>query len=340
MKDLGHFAKNIESIIGKAAVDVQNAINSAVFYKVNGNARINSSGISFYCNLYDDLDNYNRYAKGSNSAEYLAFLDAISHTWNAPRWVYEKTPKVKSLNFSDHILQYSDEITEDSNYRINLSNGKNSVYTVDYYLLDVDEDGGAIRYFTDVRTSVNEDWSVYDMEVGINTLMIEGIPVFAEVVNAYQDNVIYFIPIMLNDEEMSLRVNYYIKEDRYEVLGAWKGLIYDDMVSSRFFTKLEEGDVIEFLLPKIYNTFTFKDGIYYHSSGSLTFSGDMKFSEGVIPDGEYQFFDGIVNVVGRQYNTTPVSVSVKNGEIVSITAQGDEGSYTEEEMTESDSEVA
>lgn len=313
MRDLSHFAKNVEPIIGKAATEVYNNVKEVVAYSLKGNLHPNSSGISFYCNFSDTQDNYNKYATGSKSAEYLAFLDVVSHVWTAPDWVYEKTNKVKSLNFNDYVLQYSTEIKEGNIYRIKFENAKDSMYKLNTRLFKSQEDGGSIVYNIGADTYVDEESSSVDVVFSTSTLMMEGIPVFTEIISQTDDYVMFAIPIVLNGNETSLRVKYDIKNKKYEILGAWQGLIYDTTVSSRVLQQLKDGDVVEPLLPNLYSQYGSE--VSYDPVGSFTVSGDVKFSKGSLPDGDYIFDCVIVNVFGRRIPTDGVVVKINEGKV-------------------------
>ncbi len=314
MKDLGHFVRNAEHVIGEVAVNTYNTIDDAVVYNLSGDAHPNASGISFYANFADSRENYNQYSYGSKSAEYLAFLDAVSHVWTAPDWVYEKTERIRDLNFKDYILQYTSEIKDNNTFSVTVSNAKDSIYKV-YPRLSIDgEDGGYIRYDVKLDIESSEDGSVFEAQFTGKTLTINGIPIFAETVTASDDHIIYAIPIELNGETTSLRVKYDSNSKKYEVLGAWKGLIYDDMVSSRVFKEVKDGDVIAPLLPRFYYDEKIVP-LYYKSPETVVVAGELEFSEQSLPDGEYDFLFNIVNILGRNYSTDIVSVRIKDGEI-------------------------
>lgn len=160
-----------------------------------------------------------------------------------------------------------------------------------------------------------ETGEVYDCFMGEWPMLPDGQNVAIYLVEEGEGYNIYSIPILLNDEEMSLRVKMEYGEydvfGDFTVLGVWEG-ISDSGQAGRSNIDIVSGDIIK----PIYETShyeTGEEGLIYGDEYKV--GEDFNISVGVLPDADYYYSYEIVDIFGTSTFTESTIFTVEDGEM-------------------------
>jgi hypothetical protein len=143
--------------------------------------------------------------------------------------------------------------------------------------------------------------------------MLEGHPVYVEITTEEDDYNVYSIPIKLNGVECNLQVSYTYNDEKYHILGAWKG-IDDNGMGDRHFMKLKAGDTIttiHYAMPLSSTTNEFVPV----EVDTFTIGSNPVFDDAETGDGLYGYFFEFVSPTGDSSFSQMVQFTIKNGEI-------------------------
>lgn len=156
---------------------------------------------------------------------------------------------------------------------------------------------------------------VYDCFMGEWPMLPDGQNVAIYLVEEGMGYNIYSIPVLLNGQEMSMRVRMdYDDGDvfgKFAVIGVWEG-ISDNGQAGRTNASVKEGDVIR----PIYETSNYntgQEGIAYGSE--YVVGSDFNITVGVLPDADYYYSYEIVDIFGNSTFTDETVFTVEGGEI-------------------------
>ena len=131
----------VESVSYEHRRQMLDALTDAVVYAVRGTGRSAARGLSICFPSDFDDDELNTYTLNCPQPWYLAFLDAISPTWTAPDWVYERgATRLKEISdIDDYTIIVRRLVSEDGTPGIRVIHGEDSVSEVFYRIYHVDE---------------------------------------------------------------------------------------------------------------------------------------------------------------------------------------------------------
>ncbi len=221
--------------------DTLDALSDAVVYSVRGNGRSAAMGISICDATQFDNEELDIYALNCPSPHYLAFWDALSPTWTAPDWVYEKAEKLPEVNdMESYRIEVEKGVSEDGIPGIILDSMLD--INTNYRLYRKNEETGEIVLLGENHTVVaksgkkgfyinhaNEPWMWPAVEKTICCIHM--------LVNTYYGN-IYSIPLQIGADIWNLRCSFDETNETFEIYGLWEGYDADSSVLGRNVTSL------------------------------------------------------------------------------------------------------
>ena len=305
MVDLGGIVNSCASYSSNAS-NVISAMNSAVLYKVSGDAHQSATGLSMYYPLsIQGSMELSIFGKVCTSPYYLSFVDShnqagspnITTVYDDDQWFNEEGEwEWGAEEVDDSYWNYMDgyEVTGESPY---ITFAQEPVILDDgsfYFALDQQ----GYDYAADVLAMVCEvyededvmielgetadvraDWSTgefMDYFDGLWLSLLDGQNLALYIVETLDDSIIYTSPINLNGADTNLRMRQYFDTGRVEIEGAWEG-IDENGAAARDIITLQSGDVI---IPR-YTAYSLSTDDEYEYTGS----------EYVVTDGDQITYD-------------------------------------------------
>ena len=257
MVDLAGLAQETAREFPSAAALVR-AVEDACIYKVHGDYRRRGGGISSYYSYDGDEDGFSAYVDQDaalmeqkcllytmlygelpdEAEEVLAGRSSMEHV--------EALPTARRQIFQvDALEDRAVDVDAHGNAFVRLSAAEmDGLTSVRCNLLYIGEEEGVVLYLGS-DTNVDADWDsgVFKDNFDGTWPMLDGHPVYIEIVEEGDDYNLYSIPIKLNGRECNLQVAYSYADERYRILGARRGLEANGM-SDRNLIRLRPGDMV------------------------------------------------------------------------------------------------
>lgn len=245
MIDLGDLAKNLDSQYAEDRERILKAVRDAVVYEVKGKSKQNSSGISIYFPYYNK----------ENLVYELPIYQTIGFSEKYNQFL-SRYAEVASNDQTGVELASGNIQSKDGNYRLivkdeDTNNVSNSMLVLGE---EIDEEE-ILLYGGNPKTIYDEKIGQVEIKFNNKWMSLNGHLVYICPTNIQQDYIIYSLPVILNEEYANIRVVKYEDEEKYEIIGAWHGVIPESMAVRKETIPINEGDVIKPLF-KIYNTKT------------------------------------------------------------------------------------
>lgn len=321
MVDLGDLTLCAEGVLGDTGHVLLTALFSAVPYRVAGDGRQRSNGLSIYVPLAvapGELDQYA--ALAATSGEYLRFLEGL-YDWTVPddamivEPVYpigENTPAVQqtlvedietaqALNPEEFAFSFTTAISDEGSIILDVTGGAEIVSTVAFNLFYQDDESNSLWYLgSDFDVNQNDEgtqfWDNYrNVWTIINDNLCEMVAL-----GFTDDYILYTVPVQVNAEPTNLRMLYHRDTAEYEVIGTWDGIDSETGMSSREVRKLQDGDQVEFVF-EAYDLTTGEDASFV--GGGFTVSGPVIAEEATLFDGVYYYQYEITDIFGNTYQS-------------------------------------
>ena len=329
MVDLGDLAYRAQHIMPRTATQLMNSIDNAVVYKVQGKYRRRGSGLSGYYPYDGDVDNYSSYVDqdAASFAHKCLYYYLLSGEWpeeadevlagNQSSVTVPVLPAQPSQKLCD-VSQMEDTpvyIDNEGISYVSLSEQQMDMLSaVHCQLVYIDEK-------EDILLALGSDSNIIgDWDSGIfkdnfygKWPMLDGHPVYVEITTEEDNYNIYSIPIKLNGVECNLQVSYTYNDEKYHIIGAWKG-IDDNGMGDRHFMKLKAGDTIttiHYAMPLSSNTNEYVPV----EAETFTIGSNPVFDDAETGDGLYGYFFEFVSPTGDSSFSQMVQFTIKNGEI-------------------------
>ena len=277
MVDIADLARNNKSLVVNTSDRLIAAIDNAVIYKVQGDYRDKGGGLSgfhlynakthegeMYLGGFINLDSapepqkllYYHLKFGELPDEIKPTLKELADDPNAfvtaqpapaPVQTAPTTPPAQTQNLFDvnSLEDTNVDIDNDGNSFVTLTQAQmdliSSVHCQLLYISEADD----IMLFLGTDADINADWNTGVFKDNFRGVwpMLDGHPVYVEIVAENDGYNLYSIPIKLNGVECNLQVAYVYAAEQYYILGAKKGLDSNGM-SDRELIKLRAGDEI------------------------------------------------------------------------------------------------
>lgn len=333
MVDLGDLTLCAEGVLSDTGDALLEALFAAVPYRVAGDGRQRSNGLSIYVPLAvapGELDQYATLA--ATSGEYLRFLEGL-YDWTVPAGVVitepvyptgEGVPAVEqislddvetaqALNAEDYALAFTTTLTEEGSIFLDLTEGADIVSTVAFNLYYQDDESNSLWYLgSDFDINQNDEGTQYwDNYRNVWTIINDNLCMMVAL-GFTDDYILYTVPVQVNGEPTNLRMLYHRDTAEYEVIGTWDGINGETGMSSRDVKKLQDGDLVEFVF-EAYDLTTGEDASFV--SGGFTVSGPVIAEEAILFDGVYYYQYEITDIFKNIYQSDFAVLTSVNGEI-------------------------
>lgn len=319
MVDLGHLAGLSMDLIPSAS-SVLDALDRVVLYKVNGEYRSESSGLSCFHSYNGDIDNLNgfitegystafkylyRYALtgelGEDGAEYLSSVNVgtLPETISLNDTEWDGIQPEVDENGTAYITLGSDAVNVLSDIQISL------------FYIDTEND---LMFYMGSDNDINSDWD--NGVFGDNFRGVWGAlnetPVYMEIYFQGEGYNLYSVPVLINGGEYNLQVAYDFDSEEWSVLGACKGLEENGMASKEMY-QLQIGDEISILwqVGSVSNAGEFE----MQAVASIIVDEDTVFGEAELGDGQYGMVFTMWDAVGNEAMSEAVIFTVEDGVI-------------------------
>jgi len=297
--------------------DMLQSLREAVVYAIHGPGRATARGLSFCCALGFNHEELDRYAINCPSANYLAFLDAISD-WEAPERVYEtamRAPEISGLDEYQIILEKRLDANGFPCLFVSDRDAEN-IREIGYELLQKKEDDGQFLSLGSTICTVLEykehgvlympekigQWSSVD-----NVLCCMNLVKIDYVNNCF----VFEIPIQIGREEAILRCGRLSNRlldsvstaddeiNQYTVYGVWDGYDDDTDLPNRNVQSLAQLAGREYQI--LYPVITGSEEEIWHASGPLTMYRSLEVKETSLPAGSYEMDYMVNDIFGRTH---------------------------------------
>lgn len=328
MVDLAGLARETTRELPSGAALVQ-AVDDTCIYKVHGDYRRRGGGISSYYSYDGDEEGFSVYAEQDAallSQKCLLYCMIYGEMPEEARDILAASPDTGRIGvlpttrrnifgmeaFEDRAV----DVDRNGNAVVRLSAAEmDTLSSIHCNLLYIGAEEDIILYLgSDVNIDADWDRGIFKDNFDGTWPMLDGHPVFIEVVEEGDDYNLYSIPIKLNGMECNLQVTYSYDDGQYYILGARRGLEKNGM-SDRNLIRLKPGDRVT--------------TIHY----AMTISGDDEeftpvevdtFRIGSHPtvadeevgDGTYGYMFEFLAPAGESALSSVVTFEIGNGEIM------------------------
>ena len=257
MVDLAGLAEETAREFPSAAALVR-AVDDACIYKVHGDYRRRGGGISSYYSYDGDEDGFSAYVdQDAALMEQKCLLYTMLYgqlpdeatellAGQSPTGRINALPTQRQQIFNTAALEdRAVDVDRNGNAFVRLSQAEmDMISSVRCNLLYIGEEENVILYLgSDANVDADWDSGVFKDNFDGTWPMLDGHPVYIEIVEEGDDYNLYSIPIKLNGKECNLQVSYRYEDEQYHILGARRGLEPNGM-SDRNLILLKQGDVV------------------------------------------------------------------------------------------------
>lgn len=327
--DIGDLIKRNKKVLDETGDGVIDALKEVVLYRVNGQYRKHSTGLSMFFpyGLYgDELDRFDDMTPNQLYSRYLRYMmegyypdgtQDIMAAIEEQEQLEESgidTSEIESVSVFDDNFEI---VKTDEGY-LSLQipvDSIDSVKSVQFmlYILDYNEE---IMIALGSDNNLYADWDTGYFEDNFNGTWgsIDGNICFMELTFEGEEYNLYSVPIKLNGEECVLRVAYNYTDECYHILGARKG--DNGGAANRKLIKIKPGDEITTILYAMdisENPVT--DELVEFDMDTFTVTEDTTFYDEEIGDGELGFIYSIEDLAGNNYLSSVGFINITDGEI-------------------------
>ncbi len=234
------------------------AVDNTCIYKVHGDYRRRGGGISSYYSYDGDEDGFSVYAEQDAallSQKCLLYCMIYGEIPEEAKDVIAGSPDARVLGslptarrniFGVEALEdRAVDVDRNGSAFVTLSESEMEILSsVHCNLLYIGEEDDVILYLgSDVNIDADWDTGIFKDNFDGTWPMLDGHPVYIEIVEEGDDYNLYSIPIKLNGMECNLQVTYSYNDGLYRILGARRGLDKNGM-SDRNLIRLKPGDQV------------------------------------------------------------------------------------------------
>ena len=226
--------------------ELLDAVTEAVVFNIHGPSRAKAGGISFCYATRLTPEKLDAYANVCPSSHYLALMDAINPSWNAPDWIYEKAEKLPEISeMPVYQIKVRKEISADGMPALTVTEGTSNLWTMFVDLARLSERTGNIVYLGETiatRTGEKEGQVSYSTE-GYFPMWpaLEGVTCAVGLVDTdYKERALYNIPIQIGNETYQLRCGVESFDKEPIIYGLWEGYNGDSGAYGRNVTPLSK----------------------------------------------------------------------------------------------------
>lgn len=330
MIDILDLANNTKDIVPSNANKLIDAVDDAVVYKVNGAYRNRGGGLSSFYSYNGDERSFLKYSKqesapipqkilyyyliyGKVPENVVPLLDGDTLVTPAPVTPPEEQHDIFDIS---QLREFPVHLDSNNNAFVKLSPEQMELLSsIHCQLVRIDIDNDVIIYFGS-DADINADW-----DTGIFTdnfrgvwPMLDGYPVYIEIVEENDGYNLYSIPVKLNGVACNLQVAYVYADEKYYILGARKGLDNNGM-SSRELIKLRAGDEITTLHYGMAISSDDNNDFIQVEGDTFTIGDHPQIKDEPIGDGKYAYCFEFLTATEESESSEFILFTVENGEI-------------------------
>lgn len=325
MVDIGDLAEKTAELLPKTSQNLINVVNDTVVYKVQGKYRKNGSGISGFYPYDGDDDIYNMYAQlnaaplSSKCLYYHQIYGVVPPaanellSGNYDIQVPQPTQRQQVFNI-DELEDLEIKVDKKNNAYVTLTPQQlENISAVYCNLAYVDTDEDVVLYLGS-DGNVKGDWNKgrFTDNFTAKWPMLDGHPVFIEIVEENDNYNLYSIPIKLNNVRVNLQVAYDYSNDKYKILGAKRNTRMG--AADKHLIKLKKGDKITTLHYGL--TISGDDSEFTEVEvETFTINENPKFEDELLGDGEYLYCFEFVTPNNESASSQFINFTVKDDSI-------------------------
>ncbi len=168
-------------------------------------------------------------------------------------------------------------------------------------------------------TNIDADWEtgVFRDNFGGTWPMLDGHPVYIEVVEEGDNYNIYSIPVKINDEECFLRVLYGYDTQEYSILGAYSAQEESDVADPRLIP-VKEGDTITTIHYAAVPSESGDNGVAIVEAETFQVGSDLQVADEKLGDGTYGYMFEFVSLTGESALSEVTAFSIDGDNIVTL----------------------
>ena len=352
-RDLVDMAEKAQILDRSVTNKVVDAVNDAVLFQISADDYKHNNGLSMMYDLTLSSYLYDRYADICPSPAYLAYLDAMTYWWRAPKALYETTEKMPEPDLGQIQIAYDIVQDENKNYNLQVTNGESALTEVYYEIYTYDQEEKRIRSLANIPELVRDtDSNTFREEFDGKIASIGGEYCYLSLVEENEDYILYETPVEYEGNVYQLRIAYYPEEteeaetentdsaqaeqqpyldwldqsvDRehgtYVVYGIWNSLNSSLNLPYRNVVYLEDGMEMTLLFPE---TDVRESAVLYHRGSNITYHSDMDVKLKTLSDGDYAMRYVMKNALGTVEKSDLIEIQMKDGDIVRMELETEE----------------
>ena len=290
----------------KTAAMLENAVEDAVLFNINGSNHVRSHGMTVFYSFNTDQYKLDHYSRVCKDPVYLAFLDRLSYKWKAPEWVYETVEHKPDVSFQDYSISCDADVSEDGDeVFLELFSEDNFIIQGGWELLQYDPDTdlwvlyGRDPFFMEEDDKIFLRWtSTFDG----TWPSLGGVPLTMSISDEQEDYILFTTPMKIGDYKDDIRIQYRTdtEEDEdsyYELLGSSP---LDDHTGfpDRNVAPLPSGIEVE-PLSTLLNTED-NHSLNFKAAEPFVYYPDMEITREKLPVGEYVVRFVVTDIFGNE----------------------------------------
>ena len=333
MVDMRDLVSNLSDSLSESGPAVQDAIDQAVVYEVHGKQSDRSNGLSLFYPLKIDEETFKKYFKlstenGLNNVPYLQFLAARTGTYDIVNWADQGVPNLDPVSSDDAkgAFQYKSSINSEGRYVIDITGNTEYLSVTTFALGQLLDDGTVAMLGSDNNLDLQIDQKTGAVRYTDNFegtwYKIGDAFVYADIVDMVGEGTnhplykLYTTPVewtTKNSQGKTVTFNtnvlsmYDYTTNRYEVLCVYEDADETGMVGKST-VSLSKGDKLKFLTSRNVN-----GKVESGSTGTITWSDDVKMIETYAGDATYVYIATITDIFGNEYRPDAALITYKDG---------------------------
>jgi hypothetical protein len=321
MVDLGHLARKSAETLPETSGIVLSSLENCVEYRINGQYRQESTGLSCYYSYNGDVEDFNNYANlGVGEAFKYLYSYGLTGGLSDEGMDYISEMNYESLSPLETLENQgweNHELDVDSEGVANLTLGEKAndilsgVY-IQLYYVDLEED---IMLLLGRDNDLIADWETGVFKDNFRGVWgsIDGCLAYMEISYEGEGYNLYNVPILLNGEEYNLSVVYDFEKEEYEIQGARKPIDESGM-GDKNLRYLIEGDIIT-TIHYFMSISGEDDELTPVEMDQITVSSDTSFEEIELGDGVFMQMFEMQDMQGYLAYSDVIMFEILDGEI-------------------------
>ena len=315
MVDLGDLMNKTSDVVGSDAAKLVKAIDDAVVFEAHGKNRSAASGLSVYYPLQiTDRNDFYRYAEITSNTPYLQFLAVMFGVYDDYNWNHFSNaisltdPPVQEEDLS---IQYDQRFNNEGHLNLTITEGADKVARVAFELYVYLDKLDTLCYLgsdNDMYGSYDEGWFRDNFQG--EWLTIDGHFISATLTEEAENYNLYYVPILLNDEQTGLVMEYDFTTDEFSVVCVHSEANPETGMTGKTGQLLQEGDTIQFLFPAQNQTLGTENVIPLES---MTWHEDAVITYTDLGDATFGYRYTITDLLGQTIQTDMVYQKYSNG---------------------------